>query len=349
MSLTSQSNRSGRKQRPVLNVAMVGHAFMGRAHGNAWRQAEHFFDLPMQIVPKVVVGRDQQRAAAAATKLGFETASDDLDAVLADPDIQLVDVATPNDSHYEIAMQALRSKKHVLCEKPLAPSLAAADRMLAAARAADRRLMMGSKFRYTPDVTEARALLDREVCGDPVLYENVFCSHVDMTQRWNSRPEVSGGGVLIDNGCHSVDLARYLLGPLSHVQVQFGRRVQDVPVEDTARMLFQSHSGALGSIDLSWSVHKQTDAYVRIIGTAGTLEIGWQGSRWKATDGDWQPFGVGYDKVTAFRTQLENFFASVRGEAAPVIDDTDARASVEVIDCAYRAAREERWIPIPTT
>ena len=169
----------------------------------------------------------------------------------------------------------------MLCEKPLAPSVAAAERMLAAARAADRRLMMGSKFRFTPDVTAARKLLDRGVCGEPVIYENVFCSHVDMSDRWNARPDVSGGGVLIDNGCHSVDLARYLLGPLARVQVQFGRKVQDLPVEDTARMLFQSHGGALGSIDLSWSVHKETDAYVRLHGTEGTLEIGWRGSRYK--------------------------------------------------------------------
>ena len=99
--------------------------------------------------------------------------------------------------------------------------------------------------------------------------------------------------------------------------------------------------------DRSWSVHKQTDAYVRIIGTAGTLEIGWRGSRWKTVDGEWQDFGVGYDKVTAFQSQLENFFAVCRGEAAPVIDDTDARTSVAVIECAYRAAAEERWVTIP--
>ena len=80
MSLTSQSNRKGEQQLPVLNVAMVGHAFMGRAHGNAYRQANRFFDLPLQVVPKVIVGRDQKRAAAAAQKLGFEGATTDFEA-----------------------------------------------------------------------------------------------------------------------------------------------------------------------------------------------------------------------------------------------------------------------------
>ncbi len=263
------------------------------------------------------------------------------------PDVELALVLTPPNTHEALSITLLQRGAHVLCEKPLAPTVAAAERMLDAARGARRRLMMGSKFRYTPDVTAARGLLDRGVCGDVVLYENVFGSHVDMSARWNADPAVSGGGVLIDNGCHSVDLARFLLGPLSRVQVQFGRPVQQLLVEDTARMLFQSDGGALGSIDLSWSVHKETDAYVRMHGTAGTLEVGWRGSRYKALDGPWHPFGQGYDKVTAFRAQLENFVAAARGDAAPLIDDTDALASVVVIDRAYRSAREERWIEVP--
>ncbi|MFN3240509.1 MAG: Gfo/Idh/MocA family protein [Planctomycetota bacterium] len=319
-----------------LSVAILGCGGIADAYRQALQQLDG-------VRIAAVVDPDD----VARTRFAESTGAAAFAAPEAMPDVDTALVLSPPDTHERLTCSLLARGMHVLCEKPLAPTLAAADRMLDVARDADRRLMMGSKFRYTPDVAEARQLLDRQVCGDVVLYENVFCSHVDMTRRWNSRPEISGGGVLIDNGCHSVDLARYLLGPLSKVQVQFGRRVQDLPVEDTARMLFQSRSNALGSIDLSWSVHKQTDAYVRIIGTRGTLEIGWRGSRWKATDGDWQPFGVGYDKVTAFRTQLQNFFAWVRGDAAPVIDDTDARASVVVVDCAYRAAKEERWVEIP--
>ena len=116
MVLSSQSNKSKAGEKPVLNVAMVGHAFMGRAHGNAYRQVNHFFDLPVRVVPQVVVGRDSQRAAEAAAKLGFAESSADLKAVLARPDIHVVDVATPNDSHFAIAMAALKAGKHVLCE-----------------------------------------------------------------------------------------------------------------------------------------------------------------------------------------------------------------------------------------
>ena len=140
--VTSQPKRSKARPRaarstarprtkPVLNVAMVGHSFMGRAHSNAMRQVGHFFELPFRIVPKVVVGRSLERVEAARDQFGFEEASDDLDAVLARDDIDLVDVATPNDTHAPISMAALRAGKHVMCEKPLAMDLKEARAMAA--------------------------------------------------------------------------------------------------------------------------------------------------------------------------------------------------------------------------
>jgi len=255
-------------------------------------------------------------------------------------------VLTPPDTHEALTLQLLQHGVHVLCEKPLAPTIGAAQRMLATARAAGRRLMLGSKFRYSNDVLAARKLLDVGFCGDIVLYENVFCSHIDMTSRWNGLAARSGGGVLIDNGCHSVDLARFLLGPIARVQAQFGKKAQPLAVEDTARVLFTSESGALGSIDLSWSMHKETEAYVRIHGTRGTIEIGWKQSRAKQVGGSWQPFGSGYDKVGAFAAQLANFADAIALREEAVIDDADALASVVVVDTAYRSQREERWLPV---
>ena len=113
----------------TLGIAMVGHAFMGRAHSNAFRQVGRFFDLPFEVIPRVLVGRDPERVEAARRKLGFEDASTELASVLLRDDVQIVDVATPNDSHAEIAIAALKAGKHVLCEKPLALNLAQAKRM----------------------------------------------------------------------------------------------------------------------------------------------------------------------------------------------------------------------------
>lgn len=253
-------------------------------------------------------------------------------------------VLTPPDSHEALTVALLAAGIHVLCEKPLAPTAAAARRMVAAADRHQRVLMMGSKFRYTGDMLAARRLLDDGAIGELVLFENVFCANVDMTRRWNSVRAVAGGGVLIDNGSHSVDVARYLMGPIARVQAQLGVQIQPIEVEDTARLLFEAHGGAVGSVDLSWSLHKEVPYYVRLYGSRGILEVGWQGSRHKR-EGDraWTGFGSGYDKVDAFRAQLADFAAVIAGTVLARITAADALASVQVIEAAYRSARERRW------
>jgi predicted dehydrogenase len=324
-----------------LPLLLVGCGTIARAYADALQQG------PAMRAVAVVDPDPAARAAMAARLQAREFA--DLDAALAaGMRAAAALVLAPPDRHEALCTQLLSAGLHVLCEKPLAPTVAAAERMLAAARAAERRLMLASKFRYTADVVAARKLLDEGVCGDVVLYENVFCSHVDMTNRWNGLRERSGGGVLIDNGCHSVDVARSLLGPIRRVHAAFGKQVQPLEVEDTARMSFTSAGNAIGAVDLSWSLHKETASYVRLHGSLGTIEIGWRQSRWKARDGQWQPFGSGYDKVAAFAAQLADFAASVHG-ARPAIDAADALASVVVIDCAYRAASLGTWVDVPET
>ena len=321
--------------RAPLRAVFLGHGGIAAAYRQALQRVDR-----MRLV--AVVEPDPARETPAGLPRHDGLAS----LLRSGPAFDVALVLSPPSTHEAATLQLLAHGAHVLCEKPLAPTVAAAERMLSAARRAGRVLMMGSKFRYTPDLAAAKRLVAEGACGDVVMYENVFCSHVDMTKRWNSDPAISGGGVLIDNGCHSVDIARFLLGPIARVQAQFGRRAQPIAVEDTARILFTSRSGALGSIDLSWSVHKETDSYVRVHGTRGTVEVGWKASRWKAVGGEWQRLGDGYDKVAAFTGQLQDFAAAIAG-GEPVIGDADAMASVVVIDCAYRSAREARWIDVP--
>ena len=182
-------------------------------------------------------------------------------------------VCTPPATHPEICIDLLGEGLHVLCEKPLAVGAVAAARMIKASQAAGRILTMASKFRFVDDVAQARSLVASGIIGEPVLFENSFTAHVDMTNRWNSQQEISGGGVLIDNGTHSVDIMRYFLGPLAQLQVVEGKRIQGLAVEDTVRMFLLSEDGVMGSVDLSWSINKELHLYQH-------LRFCWNIGRW---------------------------------------------------------------------
>ena len=216
MGLSSVSNVAGPGDRPVLAVAMVGHAFMGRAHGNAWRQANHFFDLPYRLVPAVVVGREQARADAAAHKLGFLRATTDLDAVLADPAIHVVDVATPNDSHHAIVMAALRARKHVLCEKPLAMTLAETKEMAALAKKQKVRVGLWHNYRRAPATALAAQMIARGDLGAirqvRAVYLQDWLADASVPASWRTSRKTCGSGAHGDLNAHLIDLTRALTG-----------------------------------------------------------------------------------------------------------------------------------------
>jgi predicted dehydrogenase len=165
-----------------------------------------------------------------------------------------------------------------------------------------------------------------------------------MKNRWNARYEVAGGGVLIDNGSHSVDIVRYLIGPIGSLQAIHGKRWQELEVEDTSRLFLQCVDGTMAAIDLSWSIHKENPYYIHLYGTAGTLEVGWKGSRYRQSEKlDWVGFGNGYDKFQAVGAQLSNLINTILGKERPVITAEDAVESVRVIQFAYRTAEQSRW------
>lgn len=259
-------------------------------------------------------------------------------------DCDAVVVSTPPVTHPEICRWLLSKGIHVLCEKPLAISPDEARTMMAAAQKSTATLKMASKFRYAQDVVEAKSIVASGMIGDIVLFENAFTSRVDMQNRWNSNRAISGGGVLIDNGTHSVDIMRYFLGPIAEIQVVEGRRVQEIDVEDTVRVFIRSAEGVMGTIDLSWSLNKELPYYISVYGSTGTLHVGWKESKYRrAGDSEWTVFGKGYDKVQAFGSQLDNFVRSTLGLEAPLISLQDALASVEAIDAAYETMWRPSW------
>ena len=261
--------------------------------------------------------------------------------------LDAVVICTPPVTHPEICLHFLERKVHVLCEKPLSIDVKSARLMVAAAKNLDLKLTMASKFRYVEDVIRAKSIVASGILGEIVLFENSFTSRIDMSSRWNADINVSGGGVLIDNGTHSVDLMRYFLGPLAEVQVVEGKRLQGLAVEDTVRIFVRSTSDIMGSIDLSWTINKELDSYIHIYGSHGTVFVGWKESKYRQSSSrDWIVFGKGYDKLQAFRSQINNFCKAIVGEQPLLIDAEDALASVEVIEATYAALRQNQWVAV---
>jgi predicted dehydrogenase len=322
-----------------VSYLLVGAGAIAQAYAQALKATK-----AARVV--AVVDPRLDAAAAAAEGLGCR-AEPSIDHALraARPDAAIV--CTPPSSHAELSVQLLDRGVHVLCEKPLAVDLASARRMLDTARERGVILTMGSKFRYVDDVIEAKGLLASGLLGEVVLFENCFTSRVDMSRRWNTDPRVSGGGVLVDNGTHSVDVIRYFLGPIASVQAIEGKRLQTPRVEDTVRIFARTESGVVANVDLSWTVNKERESYVDIYGSGGTVQVGWRQSRYRTSSNPaWTSFGRGYDKVAAFRKQVENFTRAIRGEERLLIGDDDALASVHVIEAAYQSLRRNDWVPV---
>jgi predicted dehydrogenase len=256
-------------------------------------------------------------------------------------------VTTPPATHARIAIDLMSWEIPVLCEKPLSVDLDSARQMARTAEEHGVLLSMASKFRFTDDVIGAREMIAAGEIGTPLILENVFTGVVDMTRRWNANPAVSGGGVLIDNGTHSVDIVRYLLGPITAVFAVAWPRLQPIEVEDGVTLVARTASGALATVETSWSVHKDRGVFIGIYGTEGAVEVGWKGSRLRRRHGGpWEPFGTGYDKVAAFARQIEHFVGALRGEPKPLPDVADALASVSVIQAAYQSMARGSWVEV---
>ena len=168
-----------------------------------------------------------------------------------------------------------------------------------------------------------------------------------MSQRWNSNAEMSGGGVLIDNGTHSVDIIRYFLGSIDSVLVVDAGGTQGLAVDENVKMFAKTKNNVTASVDLTWGINKELPYFISIYGTNGTLHIGWRESKYKInTSPDWTVFGKGYDKVASFKGKVENFAGALQGNEDLLIKPSDALASVQVIEAAYRSMRQNLWQPV---
>jgi len=373
--------------RPEFGIAMIGHAFMGRAHGNAIRQANHFFDLPYRLVPRVVIGRDCSRAEAARTSLGFAEASADLDAVLARDDVDLVDIATPNDSHCTLALRALAAGKHVLCEKPLALSLDEARSMVAAAKKARSRVGVWHNYRRCPAVSLAARVIARGDLGEVrhvrATYLQDWLSDPQATASWRTSAKVCGSGAHGDLNAHLIDLTRFLTGltfeSVGAVAQTFTKRrptgdgkTAAVDVDDALAFVVRFRGGALGTFEatrvapgrknhnrievngskgsLAWNFERMNE--LELFSTADGADV--QGFRTiMCMDGkhpyaaNWWPDGHILGYEHTFVHHLVDFVRAVHDRAPFAPDFEDGFAVQAVLEAAMQSAKTQAFVDVP--
>jgi predicted dehydrogenase len=289
------------KDPPTLGVGMVGYAFMGAAHSQAWRTAGRFFDLPLAPAMLALAGRNKAAATAAAAKLGWAGVETDWKQLLTRDDVQLIDVCAPGDVHAEIAIAALAAGKHVLCEKPLANTVAEAEAMVAAAAEANERgvrSMVGFNYRRVPAVTLARQLVAEGRVGEirhvRAQYLQDWIVDPQFPLVWRLQKDRAGSGALGDIAAHIVDLTQYVTGQLiagvSGLTETFVRErplpdasaglsasggsggTGPVTVDDAALFTARFSGGALGIFEATrFATGRKNAVRIEVNGSAGSL------------------------------------------------------------------------------
>lgn len=282
-----------------LNIAMIGYGFMGKAHSNAWRQVSRFFDTPFEPVMKVLCGRNEQEVKRAAHDYGWEEYSTSWEEVVRRKDIDVIDICTPGDSHMPVAVAAAAAKKVVFCEKPLANTLAEAERMLDAVQTNGVIHMLCHNYRRAPAVALAKQIIEEGQIGQIYHYRGTYLQDwlvsPDFPRVWRLEKARAGSGALGDLVSHSVDLARYLVGEITEVAGllktfiterprEQGSRALDVDmspvnvdmapvdVDDAALSLVRFENGAVGTIEGSrFATGRKNHNRFEINGSRGSL------------------------------------------------------------------------------
>ncbi|MFJ5557287.1 Gfo/Idh/MocA family protein [Streptomyces sp. NPDC093250] len=296
-----QASEGDRTGKPPLRIGMVGYAFMGAAHSQGWRTAGRVFDLPLSPELAVICGRDADAVRAAADRHGWAEAETDWQALVQRDDIDLVDICTPGDSHAEIALAALAAGKHVLCEKPLANTVAEAEAMARAAeevRSRGRLAMVGFNYRRVPATALARRMVAEGRIGTlrhvRVAYLQDWLVDPAFPLTWRLRREQAGSGSLGDLGAHIVDLAQYLAGeqlagvsaltetfvrerplpsaPSSGLAAVSAAGTGQVTVDDAALFTGRFASGALASFEATrYATGRKNALRIELNGERGSL------------------------------------------------------------------------------
>jgi predicted dehydrogenase len=283
----------------ILNIGMIGAGFMGRAHADAFQRAG-LLDRSLPARPRLytIAERSEEIAGAAAAQLGFEKFTSDWQKVVNDPDVDVVDITSPNNLHHEMALAAIEAGKHVYCEKPLAVLLEHAEAMHAAAVRSGVKTMVAFNNVKSPAAMLARVLMRRGDIGRPIRFrgwfDQGFFSDPELPYSWRCSRAEAGSGALGDLGSHVISVAQFLMDEVDAVcagsqtffatrpvaaagegyaaSAKSGAERRRVENEDQIQCLLRFRSGAGGVIEASRiAVGKVFGIYWEVCGTEGTI------------------------------------------------------------------------------
>ncbi|MDF2708443.1 Gfo/Idh/MocA family protein [Nonomuraea muscovyensis] len=281
----------------TIGVGMVGYAFMGRVHSQAWRNVGAFFDLPLAPRMAVLAGRSKERTSAAAAQMGWADVETDWRELIRRDDVQIVDICTPGDSHADIAIAALEAGKHVICEKPLANTVAEAEAMVRAAASAPGRTMVAFNYRRVPAIALARRYVEEGRLGEirhvRAQYLQDWIVDPDFPLVWRLQKDKAGSGALGDIGAHIIDTAQFVTGqhvvgvsaltetfvrerPLAAdsagLAATGGAATGPVTVDDAALFIGRMSGGALASFEATrFATGRKNALRIEINGSRGSL------------------------------------------------------------------------------
>lgn len=371
----------------TVRLGIVGGGFMARVHSLAYRAMPLLYGAAFPKIEQIrLADVNRDIALQAAREYGWREATADWREVTRAPDIDLVDIVTPNDSHAEIAIDAAEHGKHILCEKPLANTVDNARRMYAAATSAGVLTQMGFVFHTWPAVAAAKQLIENGRVGR-IYCMNAHYFHdyaLDQTfpMGWRVQKNVAGGGSINDLGSHVVDLARYLVGEIAAVTARTHTLIPARPdsdgnlvsitVDDAADIQVDFACGATGVIQTNWMAagHK-TDIGFEILGERAALSFTWEqcnslrfydhddpvaergfrtihiGPQHAGAQDFWPVAGQGLGYGDAFTILIARFLKAIASGECSHPDFLDGLYASEIVSTAIRAADDA--LVLPTT
>ena len=351
---TTMGQAAGGEDVPAIGVGMLGYAFMGKAHSNAYKTLA-YMTWPPPLRPELVAiaGRDEQAVAEAARRYGFAEHVTDWRAIVADEGVRLFDNVGPNNLHAEPTIAAAEAGKHVICEKPLGRDAAESHETWQRVEAAGVKHMCAFNYRFVPAVRLAREMIEAGEIGDITHFRGAYLQEWGAADidAWRFDKAAAGSGALGDLGAHVVDMARYLVGEIASVAAMTATFWPDREVDDAVEAAIALENGAVGTIEATRFANGRKNAFTwEINGSKGSIAFnlerlneleyseGNKGFRnVLVTEADhpfwehWWPHGhiIGWEHT--FVHELHHLLTAIR-------DDGDVAPHGATLEDGYRAA-----------